>query len=178
MADELLPLPISPHACLEQVVRPALALLPPKLTDPRAEVMMLAIALQESALAHRRQLPARPGGPWGPARGLWQFERGGGVRGVLRHPASKVMAIRLCQLRRVSPDAQSVWLSLPADDLLAAGFARLLLWTDPAPLPALGDQGGAWAYYERNWRPGKPHPDRWPSCYSRALSAPQEEQPA
>ncbi len=35
-------------------------------------------------------------------------------------------------------------------------FARLLLWTDAKPLPAIGDEQGAWDYYLRNWRPGKP----------------------
>ena len=51
-----------------------------------------------------------------------------------------------------------------------SAFARLLLWTDPAPLPALGAAVRAWAYYRRNWRPGKPHPETWPEMYQNALS--------
>ncbi|HEY0201134.1 MAG TPA: hypothetical protein VGC24_05530, partial [Burkholderiaceae bacterium] len=60
----------------------------------------------------------------------------------------------LCKVRGVAFTPQAVWDALDDDDLLAAGFARLLLYTDPAPLPAVGDVEGAWAYYLRNWRPG------------------------
>lgn len=38
--------------------------------------------------------------------------------------------------------------------MLAAGLARLLLYTDPARLPGLGDEEGAWQLYLRTWRPG------------------------
>ena len=38
-------------------------------------------------------------------------------------------------------------------DVLAAGLARLLLWTDPSRLPRLGDADGAWQLYVRTWRP-------------------------
>ena len=58
--------------------------------------MLLAIGLQESRLTHRRQIG-------GPARGLWQFERGGGVAGVLRHAASRDHALSVCDARRVAP---------------------------------------------------------------------------
>ncbi len=55
--------------------------------------------------------------------------------------------------------------------MLAAAFARLLLLTDAKPLPQIGDVQGAWAYYVRNWRPGKPHPDTWPGLYKQAQAA-------
>ena len=61
---------------------------------------------------------------------------------------------------------QSEW-----DDVLAAAFARLLLFTDPAKLPKLGDADGAWQLYLRTWRPGKPHPHTWPDLYAQALEA-------
>jgi len=38
--------------------------------------------------------------------------------------------------------------------VLAAGLARLLLWTDRPPLPALQDVEGGWQLYLRTWRPG------------------------
>src|SRR5690606_12884686 len=43
---------------------------------------------------------------------------------------------------------------LHADDVLAAAFARLLLWTNPSLLPFIGDEEGAWQAYLREWRPG------------------------
>ena len=133
--------------------------------DARADALLLAIAGQESAWVHRAQ---RQGGP---ARGLWQFERGGGVAGVLQHRASARLARALCVERDVTPDPLPVWERLAVDDILAAGFARLLLWTDPRPLPEIGDQSGAWRAYLKSWRPGKPHADRWPRNYRGALAA-------
>ena len=55
------------------------------------------------------------------------------------------------------------------NDMLAAAMARLLLWTDPAPLPQVGDIEGSWNYYARLWKPGLPHPDKWPALYGTAV---------
>lgn len=71
----------------------------------------------------------------------------------------------------MNSDARSVWEKLAEDDILAAAFARLLLFTDPKSLPAIGAREAAWAYYLRNWRPGKPHPQSWEECYSKATGA-------
>lgn len=73
-------------------IAPALSLLPARMTSPAAEVMLLAIRLQESLLLYRRQIG-------GPARGLWLFEQGGGVCDVLRHPLSCAHALVVCQAR-------------------------------------------------------------------------------
>ncbi|WP_337052502.1 hypothetical protein [Pseudoxanthomonas sp. USHLN014] len=150
-----LPLPIAPETAITRVIMPALSLLPARLTDARAIVLLLAIMLQESGLRYRWQVldPRNPGRK-GPARGLAQFERGGGVKGVIEHPLTRAMAADLCRHRGVMFDAVSVWDALDDDDLLAAGFGRLLLFTDPAPLPPLSAAGPAWNYYRRNWRPG------------------------
>lgn len=131
---------------------------------PQSDVLMLAIGLQESRFTHRRQIG-------GPARGFWQFELGGGVRGVLRHKTSQDRAIALCDEREVAAVDAAVYGRLDSDDVLAAGFARLLLLTDPKPLPAVGDEQGAWQYYLRNWRPGKPHAGTWPAQYRQAMEA-------
>ena len=61
-------------------------------------------------------------------------------------------------------------LAMETDDILAAAAARLLLFTDPRRLPALGDDREAWNLYLRNWRPGKPHRTTWPSLYAQALA--------
>lgn len=145
-------------------VAEALLLLPAKMTSPQAEVMLLAIGLQESRFEHRRQIG-------GPARGFWQFERGGGVRGVLRHKLTAGISAVICADRGVQPNEQDVWVAIERDDVLAAAFARLLLFTDPAPLPALGECAKAWDYYLRTWRPGKPHRRTWDALYAQALEA-------
>lgn len=132
---------------------------------PELRVMLLAIGLQESGLTARAQV--LNGGGKGPARGLWQFERGG-VRGVYLHRASNELLRVLCRARDVNFDVQQIWGMLEYDDVLACGVARLLLWTDPRPLPAVDDEEGAWAYYLRGWRPGKPHRDRWVGAHAAA----------
>lgn len=152
-----------------QAIDAAMALLPVAMDTPEARLILLAIGLQESGLIARCQIV--DGGARGPARGLWQFERGGGVKGVLLHPASRYWALKLCEARQCPPDGWQVWERLETDDVLAAGLARLLLFTDQRKLPAPGDIDGAWAYYVRNWRPGKPHRDRWTSNYGQALAS-------
>ena len=152
-----------------QAVHEALRLLPPAMDSKEARVMLYAIGLQESRFTHRAQVI--DGGGKGPARGYWQFERAGGVRGVLRHPASKFWMHSVCNARNVPAQETSVWLAMETDDVLAAAAARLLLFTDPARLPAVGEQAESWTYYLRNWRPGKPHPRTWPECYETALKA-------
>lgn len=59
----------------DRAIAPALAMLPARMRSDAAEVLLLAIGLQESGLIHRHQIG-------GPAHGLLQFERGGGVRGA------------------------------------------------------------------------------------------------
>ena len=152
---------------LAEAIVPAFDLLPGRLDTAEARVLMLAIGLQESRLEQRVQL--LDGGRRGPARGLWQFERGGGGRGVLRHARTQALAVALLAERGVAPNVDQAWRALEHDDVLAAGFARLLLLSDPAPLPAIGDVEGSWSYYERTWRPGKPHPKTWPANYRVAV---------
>lgn len=146
-------------------IEPALLLLPAKMCSPQAQVMLLAIGLQESRFIHRRQIR-------GPARSFWQAERGGGmVHGVLRHPLTRILAVKVCDARGVKPVDEQVYAAIEHDDVLAASLARLLLWTDPGKLPAIGAEQCAWDLYLRTWRPGKPHPDTWPDMYAQALEA-------
>lgn len=142
----------------------------PDFDSREARVMLLAIGLQESRLLRRAQI-TQSGAANGPARGLWQFERAGGVHGVLTHRATQHYAVAVCEARGVTPGPRYVWQALQRDDILAAAFARLLLWTDPKKLPRIGDDESAWSCYERNWRPGKPHPEKWPEMYAAAVEA-------
>jgi hypothetical protein len=148
--------------CNETILAPALKLLPDKMDSIAARRMLLAIGLQESRLIYRRQIK-------GPARGLWQFEEGGGVTGVGRHSASRDEAEHVCNSRMVKFAPRAVWMALETDDILAACFARLLLWTDPQPLPERADEG--WQYYLRTWRPGKPHAHTWKRFWDEAKEA-------
>lgn len=147
----------------ERAIAPALALLPARMSSREAEIMLLAITQQEDPEQRRRQWPT------GPARGLYQFERNGGVRGVLNHASSRDHARRVCDARRVLPEPAAVWAALEHDDVLASAFARLLLWTDPWALPSEHDAAGGWALYERTWNPGLPHPERWPARFAAAV---------
>lgn len=152
-----------------EAIKQALELLPEKMDSTAARVMLVAIGLQESRFAARRQLVGNPPRPTGPAAGFWQFEKGGGVKGVLNHKAARVLAAKVCAARGVKPETSAVWGALQHDDVLAAAFARLLLYSDPKPLPHVGDAQGAWDLYIRTWRPGKPHRQTWDALYERAL---------
>ncbi|WP_338615704.1 hypothetical protein [Achromobacter sp. E1] len=152
-------------------IDPALALLPAGMDTPEARVMLLAIGLQESRFEHRRQLVGNPPRPTGPAKSFWQAEQGGGmVHGVRRHVATSAAAAHLYQARGVAARDAAIWDAIEHDDVLAAGLARLLLWSDPGRLPAVGDEQGAWNLYLRTWRPGKPHAQTWPALYARAVA--------
>ncbi len=149
----------------------ALALLPARMSGVRAEAMLLTIGLQESKLIDRRQIG-------GPARGLLQFETAG-VRGVLEHRASHGYALTVCAARGVQPTTAAVYAALERDDVLAMAFGRLLLWTDPAPLPELDAADAAWALYLRTWRPGAAQRDhdnllrKWRGNHAKACAAVQ-----
>lgn len=152
---------------IKQALEPALAILPAAMDSPQARVMVLAICLQESGLIHRRQIDN------GPARGFPQFELGtrksrGGVWGVYLHGASRCWLDRLCASRGVQFLPESIWRAMETDDVLAAGVARLLLFTDPMRLPAIDDVDGAWGLYLRTWRPGKPRQVEWPGNHTLA----------
>jgi len=149
--------------------------------DPRnrrAAVLLLAIAGQENGWVARKQRPVAH------ARGLYQFESGGGVAGVLQHRSSSMIARQVCQALMVpEPDTRGAWSpdigalraavydAIDQNDALSTAFARLLLWTDPPALPAIGETEAAWRTYIRNWRPGRPHRDRWDANYAAAVKA-------
>lgn len=137
-------------------IRKALDLLPRQMTSDRALVMLYAIGLQESRFEHRRQVIKRGGKlvPEGPAKGFWQFERGGGCKGIVEHQATRFWAHHLCASRGVAFNATAIWNAIEHDDVLAAGCARLLLFADPRVLPDITDEQGAWNLYIRQWRPG------------------------
>lgn len=159
---------MTPERFLRHIIWPGLTFLSYVAHKPmggaEAEVMLLAIAGQESNLEHRFQLG-------GPARGYWQFERGGGLAGVISHKATAAMMHNVLVDLGIGTNYEAAWAALPYSELLQVAAARCLLWTDPRPLPEPGDEAGAWSYYIRNWRPGKPHSDAWATHYNAALKA-------
>ena len=136
--------------------------LPDRMLSDEAVTMMLAIGYQESRFEHRRQIR-------GPARGFWQFEHGGGVVGVLEHPATSVYAQDLCDDLCYARNSNDIYQAIADNDILAACFARLLLWTLPIGLPEVGDEDEAWRQYIEAWRPGKPHRKTWSDSYQYAV---------
>lgn len=127
-----------------------------------ARVLVMAIAGQESRWSYRRQIG-------GPARGFWQFELGGGVSELFQKTRRQLSVV--CAAQEVTCDAITVFEAMAWNDPLACAMARLLLWQDPASLPAVGDKDGAWDYYLRNWRPGAPHREAWDGLYAQAVAA-------
>lgn len=149
----------------DEVFPATFALLEPKLDSRPARAMLLAIGLQESRFEHRKQIG-------GPAHGYWQFEQGGGVRGVLGHhataaPIRVVLAARGYTPGGMNADSRTCYDAIVTDDVLACAFARLLLWTLPGALPAEGDPEAGWQQYIAAWRPGKPHRHTWDAFYRR-----------
>lgn len=154
---------------VEDVLNPMFQGLPTKYTSDKAKVMLLAIGLQESRFIYRKQVD-------GPAKGFWQFESGGGVRGVMTHPSTKVLCEEVCNRHNIPFYVKNVYDALEHDDVLAATLARLLLWSDYRTIPAIGNADMAWECYLRNWRPGRPHRHTWNRFYEQAVNQLQNSQ--
>lgn len=146
---------MNPFTFVDVALTPGLSLLPSEMDTPAARAMVLAIALQESDLRHRRQLAG------GPARGFLGFEPVGCL-GVLTHPRTRIEAAKVCRELLVPAKPDIVCAAMEWNDVLAVAFGRLYLWSSPLPLPE--DEHSyelGWKLYVSTWRPGKPRPERW-----------------
>lgn len=159
------------------VIPAALFLLPDKMDTLEARAMLLAIGLQESKFKARRQHGN------GPARGFWQFEKNGAVRGVLSHKLTRVplrMALHtLCYPDPATGEERAASIAflhqaIEHNDVLACVFARLNLWWLPDTLPGEDESGDGWAQYLEAWQPGKPHPATWKAYYKQAWAVVHE----
>lgn len=160
---------MTPEILLHAVIDPALGLLDRRLDTPEADAMLIAIALQESGLAARVQV-LDAGKPWwqsrpGPAHGLWQFERGGGVTAVMGNAATKAIVDPVITQLNYPFDRTIIHDAIIHNDLLAAVFARALLYSAPWPLPGPDSPTEGWRQYLWAWRPGKPHESTWARNY-------------
>lgn len=141
----------------------AYELLPPAMESQAATGLMLAIGLQESRFEHRRQIK-------GPAKSAFQFERDGGVRGVMEHPSTAAIIRDVFTKLRYPTDlsVSKAYDAIEHNDILASCFARCLLWTDARPLPFVHEPQVGWQIYTSVWKPGRPHPDTWSANYAAA----------
>jgi hypothetical protein len=128
-----------------------------------SRVLLMAIAGIETGWSERIQIPN------GPARSYWQIESNGALLDVYANADTQQWLVDVCTLWDIDADAGTVFEAIAYHDPLAYVMARLTLWLDPAALPAVGDSIGAWDYYLRNWRPGKPRPDAWPAIYAQTM---------
>ena len=140
---------------IDKDILPALALLPSKMSNKLNAVILqlLTTTLQEDPTASQAQQLS--GGRKGPARGVLQFEKGGGVKGVFTHSATKEPLRTALHALGYPFDIDTVYLALETKaDVLDFVLGRLLYWADSKPLPAVGDMQGSFEYYVNNWRPG------------------------
>lgn len=133
--------------------------------SPAARRFLIAIALQESNLSNRRQV-GTGGAENGPAVSWWQFEKGGGCRGVLTHRLAADHMRFICNAYNVGQTEGELWQAMQFQDIVAAAAARLLIYTLPHKLPETADEG--WAQYLEAWRPGKPHAESWAANWAIA----------
>lgn len=136
--------------------------LPGKMQSQNAHAEILAAGLQES------EFNARVQGGGGPAHGLFQFEKNGGVAEVLDAPDTAAMLAPILKIMCYKPNRDEIYQAIVHNDVLAVILARCILWHVPGMLagPTQPDKG--YQQYLRAWRPGKPGPDRWPANFAEA----------
>lgn len=158
------------------VISAAFSLLPGQMNSREARAMMLAIGFHESAFQARVQGGSVRNGHVvrgdGPARGFFQFERGGGTAEILTSPDTKDIAIPICRMFLYEPTPAVVHPVLADNDVLAAVFCRLLLWRDTRPMPSPIESEKGYDIYRRNWRPNPDaaarHANAWTENFARA----------
>ena len=156
---------------LQQILIPALSWfhkVVPSIPASEAEQLMLTVIPgQESDWSNVQQANG------GIARGFYQQQQNN-LDDILSNRATDAKAIMVCTTLGVQPTAAAVYAALLGNTKLQVAFARLGLWADPEPLPAVGDELAAWDTYLRCWRPGAPARARWAEVYPQALAAIQQ----
>lgn len=146
-----------PEECINNIINPTLRLMEQRAGiryNAYAENLLLAIALQESNLMARIQGPNDAG----PARSFWQFEKIG-VVDVFQRQKQPLQVMCSALVLPCAPG--QLHLMMAYNDAIACVIARLTLRLDHRPLDVASTPSDAWDYYVKNWRPGKPHRDRW-----------------
>lgn len=166
---------------LKSDIEAGLALLPEALRTIDAKVQLYATSIQENPTRAPRQLIKKDGKlqPIGPAAGDYQFEKTGGIRGLLNFKSDRLQSMlrSVCAVRQVPQTADSLFDGIQRDPILAAALARLLYFTDSGALPKAGAEQYAWDVYLRTWRPGAYERDpkglrnKWAQSYAEAVKA-------
>lgn len=158
---------MTPHRLIDTGIAPALAELEKYGIKDSVDArrMLVAIALQESALEHRRQV-VHAGTETGPAVSFWQGEITGGMCLTLFHEKTGKIMRSMCSNYNVDPTPRGLWEAMRFHDIIAATAARLLLYTLPHKLPTTPED--AWQQYLSAWRPGKPKPGSWSANWDAA----------
>lgn len=161
---------MTPKRLLDTGIIPALTELEAQGIPDTVEArrFLMAIALQESGLKHRRQVTSN-GDEAGPAVSFLQFEKGGGCVGVLTHRSVAERMKKVCADYNVQPTAQGLWDAMRYNDVVAFAAGRLLIYTLPKGLPKSQQEG--WEQYISAWRPGKPHLSKWAANWGAATLA-------
>jgi len=158
---------MTPEQFRDRILDPGLYIASPLIdiavTD-EARLLLMAIAGQESAWTERTQTDAPNLG-----RSFWQFEQGG-CNALATNVTTEPKLAELLDALEIPYTLPMIHAVVAWNDPLAVGMARLLLYADPHPLPAVGDQDGAWSCYLRCWQPGTPRPDDWPANYQTATT--------
>lgn len=166
---------------LKADIEAGLALLPEPLRTIDAKVQLYATSVQENPTRAPRQLIKKDGKlqPIGPAAGDYQFEKTGGIRGLVNFKSARLqqMLSEVCKARKVAVNVDALFDAIQVDPVLAAALARLLYFTDAAVLPKAGAEQYAWGVYLRTWRPGAYERDpeglraKWSRSYAEAMKA-------
>lgn len=152
---------MTPRQFHDLCVIPGLSLLPPFMTSPEARVLLVAIAMQETGLMTRSEVG-------GTAFGFYQFMVIG-VDGVFANGETGHLAVDVAKSLQIPVD-ENFYEAVRWNDHMGTVLARLNLWPDPAPLPAIGAEAEARNYYARIWRPKIVAVQRWPAAYNAAIS--------
>lgn len=148
---------MTPDILLKLVVRPVVAYFDWPQPKER-EAILVGIAIVESTLMWRRQMPT------GPARSFWQIETPTAVDTLKR-----CKPVRDLWKELLLPD-EIVPADVERSDLGACAIACGILRLTDGPLPPLTASHVAYKdYYRKAWRPGKPHDEKWPAAYAAAV---------
>lgn len=150
-----------------------------------ARQFLLAAAIQETNLQFRAQMLHGTNNGAGPARGWWQFEQGT-IGLLMRHVVTGPRLKLLCDAAWVRFEADDIWRAIEGHDFLAVSVARLLLLSDPHPIPT--SEVAAWTCYsDRLWRPGAWHRgavedrlalrEKWSKSWKTAVETVTEQAP-
>lgn len=157
---------MTPEHYLTSYTIPAMIWLTPRMGrdmgPPEVLVILGTIVLQEGdglkariQYAPDRDNPTPAVKRW--AHSFFQFEGGEGaaLAGLMANKQLAPIIKALCEYRGIELLRDHIWWSMLGDDFTANVLARLLILTDPARVPMIGDEEGAWRLYvDRLWKPG------------------------